>query len=284
MALAIDDILIGDRFSIVRTRINELIAIFDNFTFDAYSGDLTFSENFILEGDLTVEGEVYFQQEYLYLNSGEVGVGVTAGWAGLRVDRGSAADAILRFEEATDLWKVGLFGGSFTALSLVGHTHDDRYYTETEIGTLIYTKTQVNTLLSGYYTDDQVDILLGGYYTEGEVDTLLLDYWDIPHTAVGVMKVYTHVGTVIEDGTFALPAITTSAFGWVTVGDNAERSLFTINSTGTVTLISNSVNVVANADTDAKFCLGTAGAQEPLTVKLRLNVGTLNVNLVMWYD
>ena len=89
------------------------------------------------------------------------------------------------------------------------HTHDDRYYTESEVNTLLsgkaatshthddryYTESEVNTLLSGkaatshthddrYYTESEITSLLSGkaetshthddrYYTESEVNTLL---------------------------------------------------------------------------------------------------------------
>jgi len=99
----------------------------------------------------------------------------------------------------------------------------------------------------------------------------------------GTLKQWTYQGSVVDDATFDLPAITNSAFGWVTAGSNEERTLFTINATGTVTLISNSANVVANADTDAKLCIGTAATQEPLTIRNRLG-NAKNINLVVWYD
>lgn len=47
-----------------------------------------------------------------------------------------------------------------------GHIHDDRYYTETEIA----------TILGDYYTAAEVDTLLGDYYTQAEIDTLVDNY------------------------------------------------------------------------------------------------------------
>jgi hypothetical protein len=287
MALAIDDILVGDQITTIRTKYNALVAEFDDFTFDAYSGALTFENdleitgNLLVDTDLTIDGEFYADGTFLNLNWGNTSI--VSG--GLRVDRGSGgADAVLAFYESDDLWKVGLYGGAFTALSLVGHTHDDRYYTESQIDSLIsgyYTQSQVDTLLTGYYTSSQVDTLLTDYYTSTEIDGA---FFAIPSTVVGTtLKVYTHSASVLDDGSFNLPAITNNGFGWVTVGDNAERSHFSISSIGAVILLSNTANVIQGADTDNKFCIGTAATQEPLTIKNRLG-GTRAVNLVLWYD
>lgn len=97
------------------------------------------------------------------------------------------------------------------------------------------------------------------------------------------LKVFTYQGNLADDATFNLPAIANSARGWIIAGSNEERSDFWIDATGTVVLTNNSTNVVANADTDVKLCVGTAGTQEPLTIKNRLG-GTKNINLMMWYD
>jgi len=81
----------------------------------------------------------------------------------------------------------GLTGGNNTSL----HLHDDRYYTELEVDTLIsnyYTKNELNNgqLDNRYYTESEITTLLSGksdinhihddrYYTENEVDTLITD-------------------------------------------------------------------------------------------------------------
>lgn len=69
--------------------------------------------------------------------------------------------------------------------SQLGHIHDDRYYTETEIDTLLSGKSDTtHTHDDRYYTETETDTLLNGksntghthddrYYTESEVDTLL---------------------------------------------------------------------------------------------------------------
>lgn len=57
------------------------------------------------------------------LNEGETAAGVSAGEAGIDVDRGTAADARLLFNEATDVWEIGIDGALtpvVTAASSVG--------------------------------------------------------------------------------------------------------------------------------------------------------------------
>ena len=56
-----------------------------------------------------------------------------------------------------------------------------------------------------------------------------------------------------------------------------------VDDDGDVILILNSANVVANADTDTKICIGTAATQEPLTIRNRLGAQK-NINLIIWYS
>jgi len=73
--------------------------------------------------------------------------------------------------------------------SLTTHVHDDRYFTESEIVSNYYSKVELNDgqLNTLYYTETEVDTLLNNYsltshihddryYTETEVDTLLSNY------------------------------------------------------------------------------------------------------------
>lgn len=99
----------------------------------------------------------------------------------------------------------------------------------------------------------------------------------------GKLKTMVYQANLADDITFSLPVITSSAFGIIAIGSDQEHTLFTVTGGGTVTLISNSTNVAANQDTDAKLCIGTAASQEPLLVKNRLG-STLNVNLFLFYD
>lgn len=103
------------------------------------------------------------------------------------------------------------------------------------------------------------------------------------YTKADLGKIFRYSRDVDDDSTFDLPGIAYNAYGWVVAGDDEERAVFTISSTGTVTFIHNSTNVVANQDTDLKLCLGTSASQTPLIVKNRLG-STKHINLMLFYN
>ena len=82
------------------------------------SGNKTFTDNVIVQGDLTVSGNVVsvdvetvtVKDNLIVLNSGEVGTGVTAGEAGIIVDRGTELDYKFVFDEVSDSFKIGQEG------------------------------------------------------------------------------------------------------------------------------------------------------------------------------
>jgi hypothetical protein len=65
--------------------------------------------------------------------------------------------------------------------------------------------------------------------------------------------------------------------------NNQTLSTFYVSSTGTVTLSGATADVVANADTDTKLCIGTAPAQVPVIIKNRLGATKL-VMVEFTYD
>lgn len=117
----------------------------NNFTVNAQNvainaaGKLTAAE-IESTGDLTVQGDLFVNgtqtivdtaslavtDNEVVVNNGEAGAGVTAGIAGIRVDRGSLPDARLIFDDSTDQWKIGI-EGSLSNIEVTGHLHDTRY-------------------------------------------------------------------------------------------------------------------------------------------------------------
>lgn len=89
------------------------------------SGDLTVGTDITITGNLTVNGTAFtantetvlVEDNILVINNGEVGAGVTAGSAGLIIDRGSSDDYELIFDETDDVFKVGI-AGSLEPLAL----------------------------------------------------------------------------------------------------------------------------------------------------------------------
>jgi len=92
-------------------------------------------------------------------------------------------------------------------------------------------------------------------------------------------------GTIaLETGSVGVGAVITyHAFGWLVVGNNEERTQFWVDHQGGVTLVGNSANIVANADTEGKICINIAAAPaEP--VYLRNKMGSAKqISWVMWY-
>lgn len=97
------------------------------------------------------------------------------------------------------------------------------------------------------------------------------------------LKFFQYNADLADDGTFTLPAIVNSAWGVILAGNNEEHSQFWVDDDGDVSLSLNTANVVANADTDLKLCIGTAATQEPLVIKNRLGA-TKHINLFMFYN
>lgn len=123
----------------------------------------------------------------------------------------------------------------------------------------------------------------GRVEVQGILGHIPSDFAGSPVAPTSALKVFNYNRSVSDDAVITMPSVTTSAYGIVIAGDNEERTMFWLNSTGTVVLLNNSANVVANADTDTNLCIGTAAAQEPLLVKNRL--GSVKViNVMLWYD
>ena len=81
----------------------------------ALGGDVTFDDSVVITGNLTVNGDfvkqnvetVEIQDNLLLINFGETGPGVTAGYAGNEIDRGTANPYRWGFNEVNDSFEVG---------------------------------------------------------------------------------------------------------------------------------------------------------------------------------
>ena len=96
-----------------------------------------------------------------------------------------------------------------------------------------------------------------------------------------------YAASIADDGTKALPTIKAdyAAIGNIVISSSGvinESAEFEIDSTGTCQIIRGTANVVVNADIDTKVCLGTAAAQNPLTIKNRLG-GVRNIMITIMY-
>jgi len=87
---------------------------------------------------------------------------------------------------------------------------------------------------------------------------------------------------VADDGTITLPEITAGGFGMLAVGQDEARAIFTVDAFGNITLMTSSGNVVANADTDGRICIGTSVAN-PVIIRNRLGASKV-VIVTVWYN
>lgn len=79
-------------------------------------GVATFSDDVIVQGDLVVNGttttvnsaNLNVTDNVITINDGEAGAGVSLGIAGIEVDRGTAPNASVLFDDALDEWRIGL--------------------------------------------------------------------------------------------------------------------------------------------------------------------------------
>lgn len=86
----------------------------DGIASHAVHGDLTISGQLTVNGTSTIVNSttVEVADNQIVLNNGEVGAGVTAGVAGLVIDRGSATDYEFVFRESDDTFRVGMIGST----------------------------------------------------------------------------------------------------------------------------------------------------------------------------
>ena len=101
-------------------------------TYKNTSGDYTITANngdgtITLNGDVTITGtstsvdetNLTIEDKLITLNDGETGAGISGtGTSGIEVERGTATNARLVFDESDDTWKVDTGSGSLTALML----------------------------------------------------------------------------------------------------------------------------------------------------------------------
>jgi len=173
--------------------------------------NLTIGGNLTVSGTTTTVNseEVTVADKMITVNDGETGAGLTGGTeAGIEVDRGTETNYKFIFNETQDNFRVGEDGSlqavatredspsngyvpvwnnttkmfstsdgiALSSLSQTSHTHDSRYYTESE----------VNNLLGG--KSDTSHNHNSTYYTETEVNNLLDDKSDTTHNHSGTYE------------------------------------------------------------------------------------------------
>ncbi|MFW9899732.1 MAG: hypothetical protein ACFFDY_00415 [Candidatus Thorarchaeota archaeon] len=136
------------------------------------------------------------------------------------------------------------------------------------------------------FTGDQIELSAGGGNAAVKiVEASELSYVQIT-TSVGVERQKVWRTSLADDATDSLDISVTDACRGFIISSNSgvvdAWAEFVLGGDGNVTLTNNSANVVANADTDANLCIGTAAAQEPLTIKNRLG-GSRVIQIHIWF-
>jgi len=178
------------------------LGVDDHLQYLLVDGTRAITGNLTVDGDLTVSGDtttidvsqLTVEDNLIVLNNGEAGAGVTLGTAGIEIDRGSETNAQFIWNETTDLFQCGI-SGALVNVSLLGHIHDDRYFTEAEVTTIsgdivsqfptdFYSQAEVTTISGDLSAEIDGDITThstsadhdGRYYTESEVDALIVSF------------------------------------------------------------------------------------------------------------
>ncbi len=148
---------------------------------ETINGDKIFNGNITFSGLVTTVNSqtINLADNVITLNSDYMGSSPSEN-AGIEIERGTIINASIIWDESIDKWKAGLLGSEIE-ISLVGHTHDDRYYTESESDNKFaqiihthddryYTEIELNNgqLDNRYFTETEITT---NYYTKSDVYT-----------------------------------------------------------------------------------------------------------------
>jgi len=228
-----------------------------------FAEDTVFSTDVLISGNLKVTGaiekELEIEDNKIMVNKGETGAGVTAGTAGLEVDRGTLTNAEFLWDEAANGgaggWTAGITG-SMQELAYVGHgvakllhvatNGDDVIGDGTEGAPFLTIAEAINNAASG-----DVILLAPGVYTGA----------DLPD-GVSLMGAGLHRTTVTGDFATGVSALDLANF--------IHDGIITVNgTTDAMNLFSANGGIIANDDINAfnwTVDLGYSGIGIPMTV------------------
>lgn len=129
--------------------------------------DDTIDSNLTITGNLTVSGatisaqNLQVENNFITVNSGETGSGVTLGTAGLTIDRGSGTDYKFEFQESDDTFRVGE-DGSTVAVAGREDTPTDNELAVWESATNTFITNDTSVTTSTIYPRTDATYTLGG--------------------------------------------------------------------------------------------------------------------------
>ena len=82
------------------------------------TGNVRIVGNLILDGESTTINttDMNIEDNTIVLNGGETGAGVTEGFAGIDVDRGTLPDVGIRWNESSDIWELTTDGSTYSPI------------------------------------------------------------------------------------------------------------------------------------------------------------------------
>jgi hypothetical protein len=112
--------------------------LFGNFSIDIIDNNLVINGDLQVNGNINNSGEITSTDAIIVLNDGEAGAGVTSGFAGVDIDRGSSTNYRFGFDETDDSFKLGEIGslqkvatrGTNLTAGKVPYGNTDNSYTE----------------------------------------------------------------------------------------------------------------------------------------------------------
>lgn len=178
---------------------------------ESVAGDKTFSNNVVVQGNLTVSGttttvntaQINIADNIMTLNS-DFASGTPTENAGIEVRRGSSATSSFYWDEATDKWTAHN-GTTGTAVSLEGHTHADA--TTSVSGFMSGAdKTKLNGIATGATANSTDAVLLArsnhtGTQTASTISDFSTAATSAANTAIGAASINALSDVVITSAT-----------------------------------------------------------------------------------
>lgn len=169
---------------------------------DSNTGVLRTSGDLSIEGDLFVDGttwvvhnqEVTTSDNLIVINYGETGPGVTAGWAGIEVDRGTLTNYQFLFYEDTDTFRIGEMGSTQAVATREDNPIDGGY----AIWNDSLKRFDTTTSISGSVDHNSTTGLQGGDSTAGEFYHLTQDIHDGLYSGSPIIGLGAVAGTNLE--------------------------------------------------------------------------------------
>ena len=173
-------------------------------------------QNLVIKGDVTQEGDTFITQaervevrdNMILINEGETGAGVTAGFAGIEVDRGTEQNFMFGFNESDGMFKIGKEGDMFdVALRQPAGNMIDGMFASWDAATKTFKTTNVipyNKSLDFKFDPEIVDATLKMKFMEAGLalsmsgdDSILALFPGIPQDEVKYSLISTNTNGII---------------------------------------------------------------------------------------